>query len=58
MANINEFVKPLYDESIGDFIESATAEEIEIARPTQPPAKSRLTYEQMDDALTYLLGSK
>lgn len=39
IGRFNDHVKPLYDEVLKDFKESATPEEIEIARPTPPPAE-------------------
>lgn len=40
VGRYNDFVKPRYDEELQDFIETATPEEIENARPTQlEPAK-------------------
>ena len=54
VGTFNDYVKPLYDESIGDFIESATAEEIEIARPT--PKITISETEKLWDVINYLMS--
>lgn len=59
VGRFNDFVKPLYDESTGDFIESATPEEIAAARPT-PPQATQLTDSEriafLEDAINVILG--
>ena len=54
VGKYNDFVKPLYDEEVGGFIESATAEEIEIARPT--PKKVVSEIDQLWQLVGYALG--
>ena len=54
IGRFNDFVKPKYDDALGDFIESATPEEIAIARPT--PKKVMSEIDQLWQLVGYALG--
>ena len=54
VGKYNDYVKPMYDDEIGDFIESATVEEIENARPT--PKKTTNELDQLWQLVGYALG--